>query len=146
LTWNTGGPAYQARVRVWDSTNMVSGWADQTVCIGSGCQGGGTKWKTPNHAYPNVNFTFVPNSPGINQNTLFTDQTTFYDVGPRVWSWNFGDGSPTTGAQNPTHMYLDSGLFTVTNTVTDLEGYTCALSKPLTVQGKVPTWREVAPR
>jgi PKD repeat protein len=34
------------------------------------------------------------------------------------WSWNFGDGSPVSTLQNPTHVYAVSGNYNVTLTVT----------------------------
>ncbi len=40
----------------------------------------------------------------------FTDTTT---GGPTSWTWDFGDGSPVSNAQNPTHTYLTSGIYTV---------------------------------
>ena len=37
------------------------------------------------------------------------------------WLWNFGDGA-TSSLQNPTHIYTDTGSYTVTLTVTDARG------------------------
>lgn len=36
--------------------------------------------------------------------------------------WDFGDGKTSTGTLNPTHVYGDDGVFTVTLTVTDNDG------------------------
>jgi PKD repeat protein len=41
--------------------------------------------------------------------------------GVTSWSWDFGDGATST-LQNPTHTYLQGGLFTVTLTVTGPTG------------------------
>ncbi|MBK8140529.1 MAG: PKD domain-containing protein [Chitinophagaceae bacterium] len=30
------------------------------------------------------------------------------------WSWNFGDGSPISTVQNPTHIFSTAGTYTVT--------------------------------
>jgi PKD repeat protein len=38
---------------------------------------------------------------------------------PYSYSWNFGDGSPTSNLQNPTHSYSTTGTKTVVLTVTD---------------------------
>jgi len=39
-----------------------------------------------------------------------------------TFHWNFGDGNSITGTLNPSHRYLDNGIFTVTLTVTDSQG------------------------
>src|SRR5207248_1258679 len=41
---------------------------------------------------------------------------------PYSFSWNFGDGSATSTAQNPTHLYASAGTFTARLTVTDANG------------------------
>jgi PKD repeat protein len=38
---------------------------------------------------------------------------------PYSFSWNFGDGSATSTAQNPSHTYSNAGTFTATLTATD---------------------------
>ena len=38
---------------------------------------------------------------------------------PYSYSWNFGDGSPLSTAQNPSHTYTSAGTYTATLTVTD---------------------------
>ncbi len=38
---------------------------------------------------------------------------------PYSYSWNFGDGSAITTAQNPSHTFTTAGTYTVTLTVTD---------------------------
>jgi gliding motility-associated-like protein len=43
--------------------------------------------------------------------TAFTDQTTGTPIG---WTWDFGDGSPTSALQNPTHIYGIAGTYNVT--------------------------------
>ena len=46
----------------------------------------------------------------------FTDNST----GPLTWLWNFGDGSPTSNAQNPpTHIFPSLGVYTVSLFVTN---------------------------
>ncbi len=43
----------------------------------------------------------------------FTDHSTC----ATSWSWNFGDGSPLSTAQNPTHAYTNPGNYNVTLTI-----------------------------
>jgi gliding motility-associated-like protein len=43
------------------------------------------------------------------------------------WEWNFGDGSPTSSLQNPSHRYVNQGFFTVTLKVTTNNG--CKVQK-----------------
>lgn len=38
------------------------------------------------------------------------------------WTWDFGDGSPTSNSPTPTHIYLDTGQYTVTLTIINQEG------------------------
>ncbi len=40
------------------------------------------------------------------------------------YSWDFGDGSPTSSAPNPAHTYVTGGLFTATLSATDNGGTT----------------------
>ena len=49
----------------------------------------------------------------------FTDLST---GGPIAWQWNFGDGSPVSAAQNPSHTFTGTGNYTVTLTVTASSG------------------------
>jgi len=43
--------------------------------------------------------------------------------------WNFGDGSPISTVENPTHSYATSGTFTVTLTATNDDGCTDQIQK-----------------
>lgn len=49
----------------------------------------------------------------------FTDQST---GSPTSWSWDFGDGSAPSLAENPTHAYTSSGTFTVWLRVSNANG------------------------
>lgn len=53
----------------------------------------------------------------------FTDATTSNDGAPTyTYSWNFGDGSPVSTLQNPSHQYAAGGTYSVTLTVTNTNG------------------------
>ncbi|MBI2627169.1 MAG: PKD domain-containing protein [Parcubacteria group bacterium] len=112
-------------------------------------------WKTPIHPYPQVDFNCSQdfntcNPPSIfktNKQINFADLTIFYDdkgKGQRDWLWNFGDGTSSI-IQNPTKTYTAENIYNVTETVTDKDGYTCSLTRPLNVQRPIPIWKEVIP-
>jgi len=135
---------YKARVRVWDSNNNVSNWTESS------------SWKTPKHAYPQVNFTYSPStSIPANQPVQFTDQTIFSDTGgtgQRSWNWLFKApaSTPSSTLQNPTYTYTDPGSYQVQETVTDKDGYTCSCTQQnscavINIALPIPIWKEVAP-
>ena len=47
--------------------------------------------------------------------------------------WNFGDGSPSSGDSNPSHIYTSTGTYTVTITVTDNSGATHSDTATVTI-------------
>ncbi|TCJ14473.1 PKD domain-containing protein [Flaviaesturariibacter flavus] len=53
------------------------------------------------------------------------------------WLWNFGDGSPTSGADSTSHIYPQQGTYNVTLTITTSEG--CTETKTLNEAVKVGT-------
>jgi PKD repeat protein len=62
---------------------------------------------------------------------------------PYSYGWDFGDGSATSTAQNPSHTYSSAGTFTATLTVTDSSSpaKTATSSVPITatpIAGTVP--------
>ncbi|MBM3404561.1 MAG: PKD domain-containing protein [Bacteroidetes bacterium] len=65
--------------------------------------------------------------------------TTFQDLSVpnsgtiQGWSWNFGDGSPVSNVQNPTHTYTSQGTYNVTLTVTTSFNCTNSITKPVMV-------------
>jgi PKD repeat protein len=77
------------------------------------------------HGLPVADFTFTPGC--VNGSTHFVCST-FVNTGAiSSYSWNFGDGQSLQGL-DPTHIYLNSGSFTVTITVTDTTGCTSTKS------------------
>ena len=54
----------------------------------------------------------------------FTSSATEPDGEAITYSWDFGDGSPTSNEQNPSHTYEESGFYTATLTVSDPGGRT----------------------
>jgi len=60
-------------------------------------------------------------SPLAGQVTLSVDFTDLSSKSPTSWSWTFGDGGSST-AQNPSHDYTSSGVYTVSLTATNSLG------------------------
>jgi gliding motility-associated-like protein len=86
------------------------------------------------HPVPVPSFTATKVCKGL-PNT-FTDQSTIGCGGVIVsWNWNFGDGSPASTVQNPTHTFPSAGTYNVTLTVTSNKAPFCdsAITLPVTV-------------
>lgn len=66
-----------------------------------------------------TDFSVDSTSGGVPLTVTFTDNST---GAPSAWSWDFGDGSPLSTDQNPTHTYSVAGAYDVTLTVTRESG------------------------
>jgi PKD repeat protein len=61
--------------------------------------------------------SFLSSSPdALGETTVFTNTSTGINL---EYQWDFGDGSPVVTTTNPTHIYPDLGLYTVTLTATN---------------------------
>jgi gliding motility-associated-like protein len=78
---------------------------------------------------PVIDFTASPNPACAFSTVQFTGIATEADI----WQWNFGDGGTST-QQSPTHIYSDTGNFTVTLIVTNSG---CSVTLPKTSFVKV---------
>ncbi|MBP1928094.1 PKD repeat protein [Methanolinea mesophila] len=65
-----------------------------------------------------ANFTAVPISGPAPLSVAFTDCST---GNPRFWKYDFGDGLTST-SRNPVHRYRAPGTYTVTLTITEIQG------------------------
>jgi serine protease len=70
-------------------------------------------------APPVANFSGSPTSGLVPRTVNFTDMST---GSPDAWDWNFGDGSPHSSSQNPSHEYASEGTYTVSLSVTNAYG------------------------
>lgn len=59
----------------------------------------------------------------------FSDQSLDLDGSVVAWQWDFGDGSPVSNAQNPTHTFPAPGSYTVSLSVTDNGGLSSSYAK-----------------
>jgi len=107
-----------------------------TVTSTNGCQTSLTQPVIVN-PLPTAAFSNTPACSGQPMN--FTDQS-LSGGGPLTsWSWDFGDGSPTSATQNPTHNYPStSATYTVTLIVTTTAGCTDTVQQAITLQ-PIPT-------
>lgn len=68
--------------------------------------------------YPEVDAGAIALDACLGEPTYFTDAS----ISATSWDWDFGDGSPNSALQNPSHTYADTGTYTVTLTVQGLGG------------------------
>ncbi|MGL5889453.1 MAG: M4 family metallopeptidase, partial [Bacteroidia bacterium] len=66
---------------------------------------------TPIGVVPAAFFSSLPVGPQNLVPVNFTDLST---NSPTQWTWNFGDNTPVSTLQNPTHIYASPGTYTVT--------------------------------
>ncbi|MDO9187760.1 MAG: PKD domain-containing protein [Bacteroidia bacterium] len=82
----------------------------------NGCLASRTK---PVRVYPSPNAQINPFSVCKGISGTFSDASTTATGNPLTsWLWNFGDGTATSGSQNPAHTFADSGYYNVKLTVT----------------------------
>ncbi len=67
--------------------------------------------------------------------TVFTDMSSVNGGGNTIatWDWDFGDNSPHSNAQNPTHTYQSTGVYAVTLCVGTNNGCTACITTSVTV-------------
>ena len=146
FAWNT---TFHWRAMAWDSHNVASAWSTTT------------SFTTPVHRSPNVNFTWTPITPAINEVIQFTDQSICYGPGAggtevvpcASWFWEFivgGSTVATSNLQHPTTTFASAGRHTARLTVTDPSGsgnpaLNCTNSRTIDVAAGPPIWIEIPP-
>ena len=134
IVYNT---TYYWRARARDATGLYSNWTS-----------GGSYQKT-GHPQPFPGFTFSPGNPAPLTTVSFTNSSVCYNgtgtTACQSYSWDFGDGSPASILQNPTHAYSATGTFAVTLKTYDETGF-CSKSQNINVTaGNSTKIKEVSP-
>nr|WP_294789806.1 PKD domain-containing protein [uncultured Mucilaginibacter sp.] len=106
-----------------------------TITLSTGCPSIIVQEITVN-PLPVIDFDTPPTC--ISDNTVFTNHTTIADNSALTYLWNFGDNTPNSTAQSPTHKYQSTGNYNVTLTATTASGCSETLIKPFTVNGATP--------
>ena len=127
-SWNFGDGSPEVYTTNASHTYITSGLfvITHTVIGNGGCQNQITDTIYINAA-PKADF--VASNTCISQESIFTDKST---GSPTSWSWNFNDGN--TGIdQNPTHTYVNAGVYNVKLTVQSGLGCIDTISKRIIV-------------
>ncbi len=53
------------------------------------------------------------------------------------WTWNFGDSTPNSGLEAPTHTYTSGGIYNVTLTATSISGCTSTQTKQVKISSGI---------
>ncbi len=72
------------------------------------------------NSFPSVSFTASTTAGKPNTTVIFADQSKGFPS-PTKWYWDFGDGFSST-LQNPSHQYVNSGLYNVNHSATNSQG------------------------
>jgi LruC domain-containing protein len=92
---------------------------------------------TVNDLTPDSDFTWSPQPQYEGSAVQFNDLSTSYPDSIVTWSWVFGDGATST-SQNPTHAYLDNGVYSVTLTVHDDDNSSANVTYNITILNVAP--------
>ena len=142
------GNTYYWKVRVKNQDDVWSEWSDVDSFI------------TPDHKFPDPDFTWSPSEPKIGEITTFTDRTSWGSGAEKSWTWSIPDATYVGGtsaiSQNPKVIFNSTGTKTVTLQATDTSfstesgecGIGCCESEDyyITVKSALkPHWHEIHP-
>lgn len=71
----------------------------------------------------------------LNTSTSFTNASTT-PWGTNSYTWNYGNGAPVSNIPSPNYLYPNSGNYTVTLFVTNTDGCSDTITKPVSVFGR----------
>lgn len=133
-TWNFGDGTPADTIN-WSTNHLYSAAGTYTVTLITyssllGCSDTITDSVT---VFPMPNANFNVNEVCQNATTIFTDTSTVTSGAITNWSWTFGDGSPASTIQNPTHIYTNYGVYNVSLTATTNNGCKHSITKNATI-------------
>lgn len=103
-----------------------------TVTSANGCEDVITQTVTVTPS-PVANFTVAPVCLGATTSFVNTTSIDVSYLGALNYTWNFGDGTPSSTDENPVHTYATSGTFTATLNVVSDDGCTDQIQLPVLV-------------
>jgi len=116
-----------------DSKRLATLPASEAGTLSFNSQGGGSFQISSNALPPTVVASAAPLSGNAPLTVSFTAVATDLDGTVQSYNWNFGDNTPNSSQQNPSHTYSVNGTFTATVTVTDNSGLTATSTVAITV-------------
>ena len=87
---------------------------------------------------PIANATATPTYGTSPLTVQFTNTSSDPEGGALTYLWNFGDGTTTSTATNPSHIFTTAGTYNVTLTVTDNTGQTAIKNLSISVNNTPP--------
>ncbi|MEI9933431.1 MAG: PKD domain-containing protein [Ferruginibacter sp.] len=116
-----------------------------TATNSSGCQNNKTKSSYIKIIDPTVSITGIPAAGCIPFTFKPTPSVTNAFNGVKNYLWDFGDNKPPDNSMNPTHVYSDSGTFTVKLYITTNDNCVDSFIAPNAVStGPLPTVNFIA--
>ena len=93
--------------------------------------------------YDTITFNLVDITPDFSSTsvcvgnvTAFTDNSTTSSGSITAWTWNFGDASPVSNTQSPSHTFANPGIYNVSLLITNSSGCMDTISKSVQVYFK----------
>lgn len=140
------GNTYYWRVKAKNQDDVWSDWSDVD------------SFTTPDHKFPEPDFTRSPLEPKVGEITDFTDETTWGSGANKSWTWSIPDATYVEGtsasSQNPKVRFNSTGTKTVILQATDTslsESGECGIGcceaqEDVTVKSALkPHWHEIHP-
>ena len=125
VSWNFGDPTSGPNniSNLQNPTHIYNASGPYLVILTVTSNNGCSSTITQNIVIPSLpTVVFSASTVCENQSTQFTDASTISSGSITAWAWNFGDGSAIDTTQNPSHIYANSGTYSVILTVTTSSG------------------------